>query len=132
MPKRVEKTDEEWRRDLSPDEYAVCRQQATEPAFQGRYWNSKQDGIYRCAGCGLELFDSEAKYDSGTGWPSFSEPIDAAHLRSAADDSAGMARTEVLCAACDSHLGHVFPDGPRPGGRRYCMNSLSLRLEERD
>ncbi|MFQ5699769.1 MAG: peptide-methionine (R)-S-oxide reductase MsrB [Myxococcota bacterium] len=131
MPKRVEKTDEEWRRELSPEEYAVCREQATEPAFQGRYWNCKQDGIYRCAGCGLELFDSSTKYDSGTGWPSFWEPIDPDHLRTVEDASAGMRRTEVLCAACDSHLGHVFPDGPRPTGQRYCMNSLSLRLDER-
>jgi peptide-methionine (R)-S-oxide reductase len=131
VPERVEKSEEEWRRELTPERYAVCREGGTERAFTGEYWSCKDPGVYRCAACGLELFGSEAKYDSGTGWPSFSAPVDARNVRTEVDRSLGTVRTEVLCAACDSHLGHVFDDGPEPTGQRYCMNSLSLELERK-
>jgi peptide-methionine (R)-S-oxide reductase len=131
MPKRVVKSEKEWRSDLTPEQYAVCRDKGTERAFSGRYWDCKDPGVYHCSACGLELFSSDAKYDSGTGWPSFTRPLDAANVRAEADRTHGMVRTEVLCAACDSHLGHVFDDGPDPTGQRYCMNSLSLELKPR-
>ncbi len=129
MPKRVEKSDEEWKEVLDPQQFAVCREAGTERAFTGKYWDTKEAGVYRCSCCGLELFGSETKYDSGSGWPSFYQPLDPSHVRERQDRSHGMTRTEVLCAGCDAHLGHVFPDGPRPTGRRYCMNSVSLDLK---
>jgi peptide-methionine (R)-S-oxide reductase len=132
MGTEITKTDAEWREQLTPEQYEVLRRQGTEPPFSGRYWNSHDDGIYRCAGCGAELFDSETKFESGTGWPSFTEPkiADAVELRP--DDSHGMQRTEVVCRNCGGHLGHVFDDGPpEAGGLRYCMNSCALDLAPR-
>ena len=130
-PEKVRLTEEEWRKRLSPEEFEVCRRQGTERAFTGRYWNEKEPGLYRCAACGAPLFDASAKFDSGTGWPSFTAPVEDGAVDERTDQSHGMVRTEATCAACDSHLGHVFPDGPGPGGLRYCMNSASLRLERR-
>ena len=123
----VERTEQEWRERLSPEQYAVLRQKGTEPPFTGKYTYSKDDGIYRCAACGNELFRSDAKFDSGTGWPSFTEPANAAGVELRPDHSHGMVRTEVTCARCGSHLGHVFDDGPAPSGLRYCINSVSLK-----
>ena len=126
----VQKTEEEWRRELDPDAYEVLRNKATEPPFTGKYTYSKEDGIYRCGACGAELFTSDTKYDSGSGWPSFTEPANTKNVRLETDSSLGMVRTEVLCANCGSHLGHVFDDAPQtPTGNRFCMNSVSLRLE---
>jgi len=132
MATEIIKTDAEWREELSPEQYQVLRQAGTERAFTGRYWDCHDDGIYRCAGCGAELFDSATKFESGSGWPSFTEPkvADAVELRS--DNSYGMRRTEVVCKRCGGHLGHVFDDGPRDaGGLRFCINSCSLDLERR-
>ncbi len=130
MVRRVEKSDDQWKAELEPDQYQVLRQAGTERAFTGAYYDTKTPGIYRCAGCDTPLFRSTKKYDSGTGWPSFTEPIAPDVVREIADDSLGMRRTEVVCAACGGHLGHVFPDGPAPTGNRYCMNSVSLRLDD--
>ena len=132
MAEKVVKSDAEWRERLTPEQYEVCRRKGTERAFSGRYHATKADGVYRCSCCGHELFDSQAKYDSGTGWPSFDRPIERGRVRTEADASHGMIRTEVLCARCDAHLGHVFPDGPPTTGERYCMNSVALDLVPRE
>jgi peptide-methionine (R)-S-oxide reductase len=127
---KIEKTEEQWRSELTPEQYEVLRRAGTEPAFTGEYWNVHEDGMYHCAGCGAELFDANTKFDSGTGWPSFTEPViaDAVELRP--DNTLFMRRTEVVCARCGGHLGHVFDDGPSDrGGQRFCMNSAALKLE---
>ena len=123
-------TDQEWRERLTSEQYHVLREAGTERAFTGRYWNSKEPGQYVCAGCGAELFDSKDKFDSGTGWPSFTRPLSPEGVATATDSAFGMVRTEVTCARCGGHLGHVFPDGPGPEGLRYCMNSASLELKK--
>jgi peptide-methionine (R)-S-oxide reductase len=129
MAQRVQKTDDEWRAKLTPEQYRVLRKKGTERAFTGTYHATKQPGIYRCAGCGAELFTSETKFESGTGWPSFYEPLDPGAVETERDWSLLVPRTEVLCASCGGHLGHVFGDGPQPTGQRYCINSCALELD---
>jgi len=125
----AEKTDAEWREELTPEQYAVCRCSDTEPAFSGAYWDCHDSGIYRCACCGAALFDSEAKFDSGSGWPSFWQPHKPENVTTRTDTSHGMKRVEVLCKQCGAHLGHIFPDGPPPTGLRFCINSTALALD---
>ena len=129
MSDQIPQTDAEWQARLAPEQFEILRCSATEPAFTGAYWDTKDAGTYRCAGCGTALFRSEAKYDSGTGWPSFYEALDPDLVTLVEDRSHGMIRTEVRCATCDGHLGHRFPDGPQPSGERFCMNSAALDLE---
>ena len=128
MADKVIKPDAEWMDELTPEQFAVCRQKGTERAFTGAYWDTKTSGTYTCSCCGAPLFSSKTKFDSGTGWPSFFAPVDGAPIGTETDGSHGMVRTEVHCDRCGAHLGHVFPDGPRPTGQRYCINSISLNL----
>ncbi len=135
--KKINKTDDEWKKILTPEQYRVMREQGTEPAFTGKYYDSHEKGMYRCASCKSELFSSDTKFDSGTGWPSFTEPANLEHIELKEDNGYGMARTEVLCKACGSHLGHVFDDGPKQidgkpaSGKRYCINSICLELKKK-
>jgi len=131
MTDKILKNDAEWRQQLSENQFKVCRQKGTEPAFSGNYWDSKDNGVYQCVCCKSDLFDSSAKFDSGTGWPSFYQALDSEKVATKEDSSLFMTRTEVLCNKCDSHLGHVFSDGPQPTGMRFCINSTSLQLKKK-
>ena len=129
MSDKITKTDDDWKKQLSPEQYQVTRKAGTEPAFTGKYWKTKDKGTYHCVCCGAPLFSSETKFDSGTGWPSFYQPVEQGAIEEESDRSYGMVRTEARCAQCNAHLGHVFADGPKPTGLRYCMNSASLDLK---
>lgn len=129
---KILKTEEEWKAELTPEQYAVLREGATEPAFTGELYNNHDAGVYKCAACGQQLFSSDTKFESGTGWPSFTDPMNLEHVELRADNSHGMQRTEVVCKRCDSHLGHVFDDGPQDkGGKRYCINSCALNFDKK-
>ena len=131
MSSKIRKTEAEWRAQLTPEEYRVAREKGTEPPFTGRYWDHHDDGTYTCVGCGAQLFDAASKFDSGTGWPSYSAPASEDAIETETDRKLLMSRTEIHCARCDSHLGHVFPDGPGPSGMRYCVNGASLKFEKK-
>lgn len=132
MAEKLKKTEEEWRQELTPEQYHILREKGTEQAFTGEYSQTKTPGTYKCAACGQELFSSDTKYDSGSGWPSFYQPMDKGSVDEHEDNSYGMRRVEVTCSRCGSHLGHVFPDGPRPTGMRFCINSASLKLDAKN
>lgn len=132
MKDKIQKSDEQWRKELTPEQYRILREKGTERAFTGEYYHNKEKGIYLCAGCGNELFSSETKYESGSGWPSYWKPVDKTAVEFNKDTSHGMIRTEVVCSKCGGHLGHVFEDGPQPTGLRYCINSASLNFKKSD